>query len=98
MEQYIVSLVAATRRPAEWSDDLARWIQIGASPRGSLALDKASRAHAWLAGRDHVTPDDIRAVVHDCLRHRLMLSYEANADGISADEAVSEIVKRVAVA
>ena len=98
MEQYIVALIAATRRPQELSDDLARWIQVGASPRGSLALDKASRAHAWLSARDRVTPDDIRAIVNDCLRHRILLSYEANADGVSADDVVHEIVKLVAVA
>ena len=98
MEMYIVALIAATRRPQELSDDLARWIQVGASPRGSLALDKTSRAHAWLCARDHVTPDDIRAIISDCLRHRIILSYEANADGVSSDDVISEIVKLVAVA
>ncbi len=98
MERYIVSLIAATRRPAEFSDELSNWILVGASPRGSLALDKVSRAHAWLQGRDHVTPDDIRAVAHDCLRHRLILTYEANAAGISADRVIDEVVKQVAVA
>jgi MoxR-like ATPase len=97
IEQYIVSLVAATRRPAEYGEDLARWIQVGVSPRGSLALDKASRAHAWLQGRDHVTPDDVRAVIHDCLRHRIMLSYEANAEGVTTDRVIDEVVKLVAV-
>lgn len=71
---------------------------MGASPRGSLALDKTSRANAWLAGRDHVTPDDLRAVVHDCLRHRLILAYEANAEGLTVDQVIDEIVKLVAVA
>jgi len=98
MERYLVSLIAATRRPAEFSEDLAQWILVGASPRGSLALDKVSRSHAWLNGRDHVTPDDIRAVVHDCLRHRLILTYEANAAGISADAVIDELVRQVAVA
>ena len=93
-----MSIIAATRRPAEFSDDLRDWILVGASPRGSLALDKVSRAHAWLQGRDHVTPDDIRAVVHDCLRHRLILTYEANAAGVSADQVIDEIIKQVAVA
>ncbi|MEM9659807.1 MAG: AAA family ATPase, partial [Planctomycetota bacterium] len=73
-------------------------IQIGASPRGSLALDRTSRAHAWLHARDHVTPDDVRAVLHDCLRHRILLSYEAGAEGVSADDALSQIVQQVAVA
>ena len=98
MERYLVGIIAATRRPAEFSQDLANWILVGASPRGSIALDKVSRAHAWLQERDHVTPDDIRAVAHDCLRHRLMLSYEANAAGISTDEVIDELIKQVAVA
>jgi MoxR-like ATPase len=97
MEDYIVSLVAATRRPTELSDDLAKYIQVGASPRGSLALDKCSRAHAWLQGRSQVTPDDVRAVVKDCLRHRIKLSYEAQADGLTVDDVIEQVVKLVAV-
>ncbi|MEN8213730.1 MAG: MoxR family ATPase [Pseudomonadota bacterium] len=98
MEKYIVALIAATRRPAEFSEELARWIQVGASPRASLALDQVARTHAWMHGRDTVSPDDIRAIVHDCLRHRLILSYEANAEGISADRVIDELVQLVAVA
>ena len=98
MEDYIVSLVAATRRPAEFSDDLARYIQVGVSPRGSIALDKVSRAHAWLHGRDSVTPDDIRTVINDCIRHRIILSYEAQADGVTTDDVITLLVKQVAVA
>lgn len=98
MEDYIVALVAATRRPAEFNEDLARYIQVGVSPRGSIALDKTSRAHAWLRGRDTVTPDDIRAVIGDCLRHRIALSYEAQADGFTTDDVIAQIVKLVAVA
>ena len=98
MEDYIVALVAATRRPAEFSEDLARYVQVGVSPRGSIALDKTSRAHAWLRGRDQVTPDDIRAVINDCLRHRIILSYEAQADGLTTDDVISQVVKLVAVA
>jgi MoxR-like ATPase len=71
---------------------------VGASPRGALALDRASRAHAWLRGRDHVTPDDVRAVVHECLRHRIVLGYEAEADGVSADDVVRELVAQVSLA
>jgi len=97
IERYIVDLVFATRYPERYSETIKRWIQVGASPRGALALDRCARAHAWLQGRDHVTPDDVRAVVHDCLRHRLMLSYEANAGGVSAHDVVTEIVKVVAV-
>jgi len=98
MENYIVALVAATRRPAELSEDLARYIQVGVSPRGSIALDKTSRAHAWLSGRNLVTPDDIRAVINDCLRHRIVLTYEAQADGLTTDDVISQVVKLVAVA
>ena len=98
IEHYIVSLISATRYPEKYDAQLAQWLEVGASPRGSLALDKCSRVHAWLAGRDHVTPDDVRAVIHDCLRHRLILSYEANADGMSVDQVIDEIVKLVAVA
>ena len=98
LERYLVDLVAATRRPEAYDETLQSWIQVGASPRGTIALDKASRAHAWLNGRDQVTPDDVRAVVHDCLRHRLILSYEANADGITTDDVIKELVSRVAVA
>jgi len=97
VETYIVDLISATRFPERYNDQLKKWIQVGASPRGSIGLDKCSRAHAWLQGHDHVTPDDIRAVIHDVLRHRVMLSYEANAEGIGADEVISEIVKVVAV-
>jgi MoxR-like ATPase len=98
VEKYMVDLVFATRYPERYDADLRKWIQIGASPRGGLALDKCSRAYAWLEGRDHVTPDDVRAVVHDCLRHRVMLSYEASAAGVTAQKVVSEVVKVVAVA
>ena len=98
MEDYIVALVAATRRPADLSEEIARYIQVGVSPRGSIGLDKSSRAHAWLKGRDHVTPDDIRAVINDCLRHRIRLSYEASADGVTSDDVISQLVTLVAVA
>ncbi|MBP3960967.1 MoxR family ATPase [Gemmata sp. G18] len=97
LEKYIVSVIAATRRPGDFSADLKKWIQVGASPRGTLALDRCSRAYAWLQGRDHVTPDDVRAVAPECLRHRLILSYEAAADGTAPDQVVAEIIKKVAV-
>ena len=98
IDAYIVALIAATREPSRYSDQLRMWIHVGASPRGAIALDKVSRAHAWLNDRDFVSPDDVRAVVHDCLRHRIMLSYEANAEGITTDHVIKEIVTRVAVA
>jgi MoxR-like ATPase len=98
IEQYIVAIIQATRYPDRYNEDLAGWIDVGASPRGSIALDKCSRAHAWLKGQDHVTPDNVRAIVHDVLRHRLMLSYKANASGVSANDVIDELLKQVAVA
>ena len=98
IERYIVALVAATRRPAEYGDELDRWIQVGVSPRGSIGLEKVSRAHAWFQGQDYVAPDNVRAIIHDCLRHRMILSYEANAEGVTTDQVIDEIVKLVAVA
>ncbi|MDU0339991.1 AAA family ATPase [Bosea rubneri] len=98
VENYMVALIAATRRPAEFGDKLKNWIAVGASPRGSLALDRCSRTYAWLQGRDFVTPEDVQAVVHDCLRHRVSLSYEAGADGMNADTVLDEVVRQVAVA
>lgn len=98
IEQYIVAIINATRYPENYSKDLRQWIHVGASPRGSIALDKVARTHAWLNGQDHVTPDNVRAIVHDCLRHRIMLSYEASAEGITADDVIRETVKLVAVA
>ena len=95
--RYMADLVYATRTPEKYSEDLARWIDVGGSPRASLALDKCSRTHAWLSGRDFVDPEDVRAVVHDCLRHRLMLSYEAQGEGVRADQVVDAIVEQVAL-
>ena len=82
---------------SDYDEDLARWIRIGASPRGGLALDRGARAHAWLDGRDYTTPDDVRAVAHNCLRHRIILSYEARAEDLTADDVVSEVIRQVAV-
>jgi MoxR-like ATPase len=97
IEKYIVDLVFATRYPDRYDENLASWIRVGASPRGAIGLDKCSRVHAWLNGRDHVLPDDVRAVVHGVLRHRLTLSYEANAEGISANDIIDTILEQVAV-
>ena len=97
MGRYMADLVYATRTPEKYSEDLARWIDVGGSPRASLALDKCSRTHAWLNGRDFVDPEDIRAIVHDCLRHRLMLSYEAQGEGVRADQVVDAILEQVAL-
>jgi MoxR-like ATPase len=98
IEDYIVQIIGTTRNPARFGEPLAGWIEVGSSPRGTLALDRCSRAHAWLRGRDHVTPDDVRAVVHDVLRHRLILTYEANAEGVTIDDVIACVAKQVAVA
>lgn len=98
IEQYLVDLVMATRQPGNYSDKLANWIDTGSSPRASIALHRTARASAWLAGRDHVTPEDVRAVLHPVMRHRLILSYDALADGVGPDEVIDELVQQVAVA
>ena len=97
LQRYMADLVYATRTPEKYSDDLARWIDVGGSPRASLALDKCGRTHAWLNQRDYVDPEDIRNIVHDCLRHRLMLSYEAQGEGVRADQVIDAIVEQVAL-
>ena len=98
IEDYIVALVMATRHPQRYSDDLASRLEIGSSPRASIALDRCSRAHAWLRGQDYVDPDDVRAVIMPVMRHRIMLSYEAQADGVQADDVLTDILRHVAVA
>jgi MoxR-like ATPase len=98
VEKYMVDLIFATRYPERYSDQLAGWLHVGASPRGAIGLDKCARAHAWLQGRDHVLPDDVKAIAHPVLRHRITLSYEANADGVSANAVLDEVLQQVAVA
>lgn len=98
VDEYLVQLVLATRNPGAYGKDIASWLEFGASPRATIAIDRCARAHAWLNQRDFVSPDDIQAVAHDCLRHRLILSYEAEADGITTDKAIDELLARVAVA
>jgi MoxR-like ATPase len=95
---YIVALVFATRYPAKLDKDLARWIHYGASPRGAIGLDRVARARAWFEGRDYSTPSDVQAIIHDVLRHRVSLTYEAHAEGVSADKIIDKIVELVAVA
>lgn len=97
LEQYLVQLIIATREAAKLDEQLGRWIEFGASPRATIALDKCARAHAWLHERDFVTPDDIQAVLHNVLRHRIILSYEAQADGINKDQVISRILELVPV-
>ena len=98
IEKYMVDLVFATRYPDRYNEQLASWIHVGVSPRGGIALDKCARVHAWLDGREQVLPDDVRAICHVVFRHRLKLSYDASADGVSANDVINEILKRVAVA
>ena len=97
IEAYLLQIVVATRDSQAYGEDLAKWLQYGASPRASIALDRCSRAHAWLAGRDYVTPDDIQAISKDVLRHRLILDYAAEAEGITPDKFISELLSRIAV-
>ncbi|MGB1187463.1 MAG: AAA family ATPase [Cycloclasticus pugetii] len=97
LEDYLLQLILATREPAAYGDDLAAWVQYGASPRASIALDRCSRAKAWLNQRDFVTPEDIQNIAYDVLRHRLIMSYEAEAEGITADRFIKELINRVAV-
>jgi len=97
LEDYLLQLVLATRQPEAYDDTLAGWLQYGASPRASIALDRCARAKAWLQGRDFVTPDDIQDIAHDVLRHRIILSYEAEAEGITEDRVIDELIARIAV-
>lgn len=97
MERYMADLVNATRVPQEFGPDLGRWIEIGASPRASLALDKCGRTHAWLRGRDYVDPVDVRAIAPNVFRHRLGLSYEAQGEGVAPDRVVEELISQVAL-
>ena len=95
VEDYLVNLVLATRGGA--GSQLEQWLEFGASPRATIALDRCARAHAWLLNREFVTPDDVQAVAHDVLRHRLILSFEAEASGITPDKVINELLETVAV-
>jgi MoxR-like ATPase len=97
IEQYLLQIVLATRQPQQYGEDLAQWIQWGVSPRGTIALDRCARAHAWLAGRDYVGPEDVQALAFDVLRHRILLNYEAQAEGITPDRVIEELIARIAV-
>jgi MoxR-like ATPase len=98
VEQYIVQLVMATRNPEQYGEDMANWIDYGASPRGTIALERCARAHAWLNNRDFVSPDDVQAIAHDVLRHRILLSFEAEANGMTTNKVINELITRVPVA
>ncbi|MEX1197067.1 MAG: MoxR family ATPase [Pseudohongiellaceae bacterium] len=98
VEEYIIQLIMATRNPSAYGEDLGGWLEYGASPRGTIALDRCSRAHAWIQGKDFVSPDDVQEVLFDCLRHRVLLSFEAEAGGITADHVLKTILERVPAA
>ena len=95
LEEYLVQLIVATRQPAKYDASLKDNILYGASPRATIALDKCAKINAWLDGRDFVTPDDIHAVIYDVLRHRIILSFEAQAEGITADNIITSLLKLV---
>ena len=97
VQEYLVQLVLATRTPERYDETLAEHLDYGASPRASIAMDRCARARAWMQGRDYVTPDDIQAMVHDCLRHRLVLSLSAESRGIRADDVIDSLLKLVPV-
>lgn len=97
LERYLLEIVLATRNPGAYGQDLAEWLAYGASPRASIALDRCARAHAWLNGQDYVGPENIQAVAPDILRHRLILNYEAAADGVTPDDLITELLSRIAV-
>ena len=98
VEEYMVQLTMATRNPGTYGEDLANWLDYGASPRGTISLDLCARANAYLLGKDFVSPDDVQAVVHDVFRHRIIVSFEAEAMGIDADQILDTLVQRVATA
>jgi MoxR-like ATPase len=97
LENYLVQLVVATRNPGAYSKELGRWLRYGASPRATIALDRCAKAHAWLAGRDYVTPEDIHVIAHDVLRHRVLLTFEAEAEGVSSDDFLDALLRLVAL-
>ncbi|WNV06349.1 MoxR family ATPase [Candidatus Methylospira mobilis] len=97
LEEYLLQLVLATRKPEVYGEDIGRWLQYGASPRATIALDRCARARAWVHGRDFVLPEDIQTMAPEILRHRLVLAYEAEAEGVTTDRVVQELLRRVAV-
>jgi MoxR-like ATPase len=97
IEKYMVSLISATRYPEKFDTDLDKLIEFGSSPRGTIALDRCSRVHAWMQNRDYVTPDDIHQVIKDVLRHRIAISYKGRAEGITADQIIDKLIEVVAV-
>ncbi|HET6431578.1 MoxR family ATPase [Dyella sp.] len=95
LEEYLTQLVLATRDAGRYGAELARWIAWGGSPRATIALDRCARAHAWLDGRDYALPEDVHAVAHEVLRHRVLLSYEAEAEGVRPDQVIDRLLDLV---
>ncbi|MGC1547988.1 MAG: MoxR family ATPase [Rhodanobacter sp.] len=95
LEEYLTQLVLASRDAGRYGPELKRWIAWGASPRATIALDRCARAHAWLAGRDYVLPEDVHAIVHEVMRHRVLLSYEAEAEGVRSDQVIARLLDLV---
>ncbi|MFK8012018.1 MAG: AAA family ATPase [Marinicellaceae bacterium] len=97
LQNYMVELILATRNPEKYDKQLAEMISYGGSPRATIALDRCARAYAFLCGRDHLLPDDIHHVIHDVLRHRIILSFEAEVEGITPDEIINRLLKVVPI-
>ena len=98
VEEYIVQLIMATRQPEAYSSELASWIEYGASPRATIGLDRCARLHPWLLGKDFVRPDDVKAMAHDVLRHRLVVSYDGEISGVTADDVIDKLLGLVPIA
>lgn len=97
LEQYLIQLIIATRQPKPYGEELVKWLRFGASPRATIYLDRCARAHAWLNDRDYVAPEDIHAVAHEVLRHRVLLTFEAEAEDVTPDRFITELLNRIAV-
>ncbi len=97
IEKYMVSLISASRYPEKYDEELAKWIDFGSSPRGTIGLDRCSRVNAWMQNRDYVTPDDIHQVIKDVLRHRIALSYKARAEGVNSNTVINKLMEVVAI-
>ena len=97
LEQYLLQIILATRNAEQFDPKLSHWIEYGASPRATIALDRTARVHAWLAGRDYVNPDDIQTMAFDVLRHRILLNYEAEAEGITTEQFITTLIDTVPV-
>ena len=95
IEEYLVQLIVATRHPEKYDAKLAGQVMFGASPRATIALDRCAKINAWIDGRDFVTPEDIHAVIYDILRHRIILSFEAQAEGVTTDNIITSLLNVV---